>query len=226
MAMALEFSALAPYGGEIAAGVATTISLTAVATLVGITAASVLAWLKLNGPAGVRWGIQAYVELVRNTPFIVQLFFIFFGLPALGISLEAWVAALIAMTMNLTAYTTEILRAGIESIGKGQLEAARVLGLSRRQTYRHVVLVPALRKIYPALTNQCIIVMLGSAVISQISVEELTWAANFIASRNFRNFEAYIVATLIYLALSIGMRQLFRLAGWHFLGGRQGRPSS
>ncbi|MFC0267635.1 amino acid ABC transporter permease [Kushneria aurantia] len=221
--MTLDFSTLLPYTDELVMGLLVTVMITVAATLLGIAAACALVWFKLNGATPLRVMIQTYIELLRNTPFIVQLFFIFFGLPALGVTLAAWQAALIAMTLNLAAYSTEILRAGVEAIPRGQFEAARVLGLSRRQTWRHVVLVPAMRNIYPALTNQCIIVMLGSAVISQISVNDLTWVANFIASRNFRNFEAYLVVTLIYLALAVGMRQLFRLAGWYWLGGRQGR---
>lgn len=221
--MVLDFSTLLPYLDTLALGLLVTVMISAAATLSGVAAACLLVWGRLNGPMTLRIPIQAYVELLRNTPFIVQLFFIFFGLPALGVRLEAWQAALIAMTLNLAAYSTEILRAGVEAIPRGQFEAARVLGLSTRQTWRHVVLVPAMRNIYPALTNQAIIVMLGSAVISQISVNDLTWAANYIASRNFRNFEVYLVITLVYLGLAIGLRQLFRLAGWYWLGGRRGR---
>jgi polar amino acid transport system permease protein len=145
----------------------------------------------------------------------VQLFFVFFGLPALGFKLSAIEAGLLALVLNLGAYSTEIIRAGIQATPPGQLEAARTLGLSKLQTFVRVVLPPALERIYPALSSQCIIVMLGSAVVSQISVEELTFAANFIQSRNFRSFEVYLVTALMYLLLAVGMRQLFRLAGFY-----------
>jgi polar amino acid transport system permease protein len=145
----------------------------------------------------------------------VQLFFVFFGLPALGFKLSAIEAGLLALVLNLGAYSTEIIRAGIQATPPGQLEAARTLGLSKLQTFVRVVLPPALERIYPALSSQCIIVMLGSAVVSQISVEELTFAANFIQSRNFRSFEVYLVTALMYLLLAVGMRQLFRLAGYY-----------
>ncbi|WP_122659678.1 ABC transporter permease subunit, partial [Pseudomonas viridiflava] len=103
------------------------------------------------------------VELIRNTPFLVQLFFIFFGLPSLGMQISEWQAAVLAMVINLGAYSTEIIRAGIQAISKGQLEASAALAMSRYETFRYVVLVPALRKVWPALSSQIIIVMLGSA---------------------------------------------------------------
>ncbi|WP_027349265.1 amino acid ABC transporter permease [Halotalea alkalilenta] len=218
----LDFLSLLPYWQVFVEGIVTTLWVTVVATLLGLAIAVPFAWLRLEGPRLLSALIGIYVELIRNTPFIVQLFFIYFGLPALDLRLSATSCALIAMTLNLTAYATEIIRAGIQAVPKGQREAARVLGMSPLQSYRHVVLVPALSRIYPALTSQCIIVMLGSAVISQISVEELTYAANFIQSRNFRSFETYIVATLCYLGIAIAMRQSFEYIGRRLFGFLQG----
>ena len=116
-------------------------------------------------------------------------------------------------TNTLGAYSTEIIRAGIQVTPKGQWEAGRVLGLTRLQAFIRVVLPPALQRIYPALVSQCIIVMLGSSVVSQVSYEELTFAANLIQSRTFLSFEVYLVTTGIYLALSITLRQLMMTAG-------------
>ncbi|HBH67957.1 MAG TPA: polar amino acid ABC transporter permease, partial [Erwinia persicina] len=101
---------------------------------------------------------------------------------------------------------------------KGQWEAGRVLGLTRTQTFIRVVLPPSMKRIYPALVSQCIIVMLGSSVVSQVSYEELTFAANLIQSRTFLSFEVYLVTTLMYLALSIAMRQLLLAAGRKWFG--------
>jgi polar amino acid transport system permease protein len=165
--------------------------------------------------------VGVYVELIRNTPFIVQLFFVFFGLPAAGIKLTPELASVIAMVINLGAYATEIIRAGIEATPAGQIEAAQSLALGPRQIFTRVVLPPALKKVWPALVSQIIIVMLGSAVCGQISTEELSYAANLIQSRNFRAFEAFIVATGLYLALSIGMRKILDGLGRRFVfGGR------
>jgi polar amino acid transport system permease protein len=194
-----------------------TLELTAIGTLlgvsVGIVGAIVRAW-KIQ-PFSALFGI--YVELIRNTPFLVQLFFIFFGLPSLGLKISEWQAAVLAMVINLGAYSTEIIRAGIQAIPRGQLEASAALAMTRFETFRYVVLAPALAKVWPALSSQIIIVMLGSAVCSQIATEELSFAANFIQSRNFRAFETYIVTTLIYLAMALLIRQLLAWFGRRYI---------
>ncbi len=217
--IALDFGAVLESWPLLAKGVATTVVLTAISATVGVAAGIFCAWARAYGRAWLRAVVGAYVELIRNTPFIVQLFFIFFGLPSLGVKLSPEWAAVIAMSVNLGAYSTEIVRAGLEATPKGQWEAAAALGLSRAQTFRDVVLVPALAKVWPALVSQIIIVMLGSAVCGQIATAELSYAANLIQSRNFRAFEAYIIATLLYLALSIALRALLNWAGTRFLFG-------
>ncbi|GAA0745080.1 amino acid ABC transporter permease [Ideonella azotifigens] len=201
-------------------GLAWTLGLTVVATLVGMAVGIGGAWARAWGPAPLRWAVGVYVELIRNTPFIVQLFFIFFGLPAAGVMLTPITASLIAMVLNLGAYATEIIRAGLQATPRGQMEAAVSLALSPAQVFWRVVLPPALKKVWPAMVSQIIIVMLGSAVCGQISVEELSYAANLIQSRNFRAFEAYIIATLAYLALAILARRLFNWLGPRFLFGK------
>ncbi|TIT52900.1 MAG: ABC transporter permease subunit, partial [Mesorhizobium sp.] len=134
--------------------------------------------------------------------------------PSLGIRMSELSAANLAMIVNLGAYSCEIIRAGIQATPRGQFEAGASLAMTPFQTFWHVVLVPALQRIWPALSSQIVIVMLGSAVVSQIAAEDLTFAANFIQSRNFRAFETYIVSTLIYLALAILLRQLLAGLGW------------
>ena len=201
-------------------GVLWTLGLTAIATVIGMVVGVACAWARANGATWLRWLVGAYVELIRNTPFIVQLFFIFFGLPAAGFKLSPEVASVIAMVLNLGAYATEIIRAGIEATPRGQIEAAVSLALDKVQVFMRVILPPALKKVWPSMVSQIIIVMLGSAVCSQISTEELSYAANLIQSRNFRAFEAFIVAALIYLGLSVGVRQLLNWAGPKFFFGR------
>ncbi|XAH25800.1 amino acid ABC transporter permease [Xylophilus sp. GW821-FHT01B05] len=201
-------------------GIYWTIGLTAVATVIGLALGIAFAWARASGPTWLRWVVGTYVELVRNTPFIVQLFFIFFGLPAAGVKLSPETASVIAMVVNLSAYATEIIRAGIAATPRGQIEAAQSLALGRVQIFTRVVLPPALAKVWPAMTGQIIIVMLGSAVCGQISTPELSYAANLIQSRNFRAFESYIVATLLYLALAIALRRLLQWAGPRLLFGK------
>ncbi|RBP78234.1 amino acid ABC transporter permease [Marinomonas rhizomae] len=209
----LYFSDLLQYSDVFLSGLKTTVELTVLTTILGVVLGTVCATVRQYGNRASQRVVSVYVELIRNTPFIVQLFFIFFGLPAIGMMLSPWEASMIALTINLGAYSTEIIRAGLASISKGQIEAAKVLGLNFRQTLTRVIFVPAFEKIYPALTSQCIIVMLGSAVISQISVQDLTYAANLVQSRNFRAFESYFVTALLYLGLSILLRFAFNALG-------------
>ncbi|MBP6894392.1 MAG: amino acid ABC transporter permease [Gammaproteobacteria bacterium] len=216
--MTFDFWAILSEWPLLLKGVAWTLGLTAIATVIGMALGIGCAWARAWGPGWLRWVVGTYVELIRNTPFIVQLFFIFFGLPAAGVKLTPEVASIIAMVLNLGAYATEIIRAGVEATPKGQIEAAASLALTRAQTFVRVVLPPAMKKVWPAMVSQIIIVMLGSAVCGQISVEELSYAANLIQSRNFRAFEAFIVATVIYLLLAIGARRLFNWAGPRFFG--------
>ena len=218
--MEFDFGAILVDWRMLAKGVAWTLGLTAIATVIGMVVGTLCAWARASGPAWLRWVVGTYVELIRNTPFIVQLFFIFFGLPAAGVKLAPEVASVIAMVLNLGAYATEIIRAGIESTPRGQIEAAQSLALDKVQVFTRVILPPALKKVWPAMVSQIIIVMLGSAVCSQISVEELSYAANLIQSRNFRAFEAFIVATVVYLLLSILARRLLNWLGPRFFFGR------
>lgn len=218
--MTFDFGAVLSQWPLLAKGVANTILLTAVSAVIGGMVGVACAWARAQGPTPLRYVVGTYVELIRNTPFIVQLFFLFFGLPMLGVKLSPEVASILAMVINLGAYSTEIVRAGIRATPRGQVEAAESLALNRWQIYARVVLPPALRKVWPALTSQIVIVMLGSAVCGQISTEELSFAANLIQSRNFRAFEAYLVATAIYLALAIGLRRLLNWIGPRFFFGR------
>lgn len=204
----------------LAKGTWITIQLSMMAMLLGLMVAIVCAWGKTAGPAWLRFIINAYIEVIRNTPFLVQLFFFFFALPALGVRWSPYTAALTAMVVNLGAYATEIIRAGIEATPRGQVEAAMSLALSRAQTFIRVILPPALKKVWPAMVSQIIIVMLGSAVCGQISTPELSYAANLIQSRNFRAFEAFLIATALYLCLAIALRRLLNWAGPRFFFGR------
>lgn len=216
----LDFLAVLAEWPALLRGAGFTLGLSAAAAVLGVGVGVACGWARAWGPRPLAAVVGVYVELIRNTPFIVQLFFIYFGLPSLGVKLSPEVASIIAMVVNLGAYAAEIVRAGIENTPKGQIEAARSLALTELQVFTRVVLPPALGRVWPAMTSQIVIVMLGSAVCGQISAQELSYAANLIQSRNFRAFEAYIVATLMYLALSIGVRALLNWAGPKFIFGR------
>ena len=177
----------------------------ALGMILGLAGASIRAY----GPRWAAWLVGAYVVFFTNTPQLIQIFFIFFGLPSLGLRLSPNEAALLALVVNFGAYGTEIIRAGIESIHKGQVEAGTALGLSKLQIFRYIIMKPALRTVYPSLTSQFIYLMLTSSVVSVISADDLAAAGNDLQSSTFASFEVYIVITLMYLALSIGFSAIF-----------------
>ncbi len=191
-------------------GLLLTIQLSITAMVLGLGVGIACAAGSVYGNAMLRASIRCYVEIIRNTPFLVQLFMIFLGLPALGVRLSPDQAASLALTVNVGAYAAEIIRAGIESVPRGQTEAGLALGLSRFQIFRLVVIKQALAAVFPALSSQFILLMLGTSVVSAIASEELTATANSIQSRTFRAFEIYFVVTLIYLGLALVFREAFR----------------
>lgn len=160
--------------------------------------------------------VIAFVEVVRNTPFLVQIFFIFFALPMMGVRLNPTVTAIIALAINGGAYAIEIIRGGVDSIHKGQVEAGLALGLHKAQVFRLIVLKPALRAIYPSLTSQFIMLTLTTSVCTSIAAYELTSVAQIIESDTFRSFEVYFTITLMYLVISWMMMGLFALISRHF----------
>jgi len=194
-------------------GAQLTMELAALATAIGLVIgiAGAVGRRSVHRAVAAPWGF--YIELVRNTPFLVQIFLVYFGLSSLGLQLSAFTVAVTALAINVGAYTTEIMRAGFDAVPKGQIEAGECLGLSRLQVYWHVILLPAVERVYPSLTSQSVLLMLASSVVSQISAEELTAAANFIQSDTYRAFETYIVVAVIYVLLSLTLRGGFWALG-------------
>jgi polar amino acid transport system permease protein len=215
----LDFGWLGQALEPILRGALATIFLTAVTGVLGTIFSILGAMAARSGFSGLRGAVDAYVELIRNTPFLVQLFFIFFGLPSLGLRLDATVAAILAMTINLSAYGTEIVGAGLDAVSRGQREAGQALGLRPRHVFLKVVLPQALRVIFPALTSQVVIMMLESAVVSQIAVQDLTYEADMLQARTFRAFETYLVVTGVYLGLSLVLRRVMVIGGRKLLAG-------
>jgi len=155
--------------------------------------------------APVRWVVIAFVELIRNTPFLVQIYFVFFALPLVGIRLDPTPTAIIALGVNGGAYAIEILRGGVQAIDKGQIEAGHALGLTKLQVFRLIVFKPALRAVFPSLASQFILLTLTTSIASAISAYELTSVAQRIESDSFRSFEVYGTVTFLYLAMSTAL---------------------
>lgn len=207
----LNFAVLLPHWEAFAQGCWLTLRLSAIAVVIGLAVGLLTVLGKRSSVAPVRWLAGGYIEIIRNTPFLVQVLFVFFGLPSLGISLSPNAAAVLALSLNLGAFSAEIIRTGIESVPRGQFEAGAALGLSSFQTFRHIVIKPALRTIYPSLTGQFVMLLLTTSIVSSISAEELTSVAQNIDSATFRSFEVYIVAALLYLAMSTIFSTVFKV---------------
>ena len=204
--LAFDFSGLIARWPELATGALGTLLLSLAGMVLGLTVGLLGALGRMSRSAPLRWLVGVYVELIRNTPFLVQLYIIYFGLPALGLRLTPILASLTAMALYSGAYLTEILRAGIESVPRAQSETARALGLSRVQTALLVTVPQGIAAIYPALVSQFVLLLLASSIVSAVSVHEITGAANDIQSQTFRSFETFLVVAALYIALTSAVR--------------------
>jgi len=207
-----DFSSVLAEWPQFLDGAWLTIQLSFPATVLGLCIGTLCAIGRRSSVRPLSRACGFYVEIIRNTPLLVQIFLVFFGLASLGWHVSAFGAALVSLVINVAAYTCEIMRAGMDSIHDGQIEAAECLGLTKAQVYWHVILLPAMENVYPALTSQFVLLMLASSITSQISVEELTAVASHVQSDTFRPFEAYILVAVAYLALSL----LMRIGIWAF----------
>jgi polar amino acid transport system permease protein len=209
--MMFDFAGTFARWPDLAWGAATTIWLSIAAMALGLLLGTLGATARISRHRAMRLVPTVYVETIRNTPLLVQIYIIYFGLPAVGIRLSPPVAAVLALGIYTGAYATEILRSGIQSIPRGQLEAARALGLSRWRTLRNVEAAQALAAVYPALMSQFVLLMLATSLVSAISVTDLTATANDIQGLTFRSFEAYLVVAAIYLALTFSLRSVLSM---------------
>ncbi|SMO97253.1 amino acid ABC transporter permease [Paracoccus laeviglucosivorans] len=210
MTYTFDFSFLAEYWPELLSGLMQTAQLSILSIIFGFLLGTVLAVGRTADSKAVRRICAIYVEAIRNTPLLVQMFMIYFGLASIGFKLSAEFCAVLAIVINVSSYTCEIMRAGIESIKKGQLEASDCLAMSWWQRLFLIVLPPATERVYPALVSQFILIMLATSLVSQISAEELTSTAVRIDSMTFRSFEIYTVIAVIYIALAF----VFRIGFW------------
>ncbi|WP_406854352.1 amino acid ABC transporter permease [Alsobacter sp. KACC 23698] len=161
--------------------------------------------------------VNAFIEVIRNTPFLVQIFFVYFALPLAGIRFSPTVTAIVALGLNGGAYAIEIIRGGVESISKGQTEAGLALGLHKHEVFWFIVLRPALRAIYPSLSSQFILLTLTTAICTSISAYELTYVGQRIEAETFRSFEVYFTLTFVYLLISlVTMWLLSGIGRWAF----------
>ena len=188
-----------------------TVQITFFALILGIILGTFVALARMSQQRWLSSLTYGYIELIRGTPLLVQIFLIFFGIPQLTQQpINEFVAGVLAFGINSSAYVSEILRAGIQSISTGQREAARSLGLSVLQTLRFIILPQAFRRVLPPLVNESISLLKNSSLLSAIAVVELTRAGQLVSSRTFRPFEMYLAVSVIYLIITLVLSVIAR----------------
>ncbi|AJC83389.1 amino acid ABC transporter permease protein (plasmid) [Rhizobium etli bv. phaseoli str. IE4803] len=190
-------------------GLLLTLGLSGIALGGGLLLGIAVAVTRVYGPGWAARTVTVYIEIIRNTPLLVQLFTVYFGLPSLGIRIPGLYAAMICFVIYLGAYLAEIIRAGMEAVPQSQKEAGACLGLSGYQVFRYVVLVPAIKDMFPALASQFIFFMLSTSVVSQIAVSDLFHMGSIVQAMTYRDFEIYLLIGALYLALALLFRAGF-----------------
>jgi polar amino acid transport system permease protein len=193
-------------------GAVMTLKIAGLAGLIGVALGTVLGIGRTVGPKWLAYPLVAYVETLRGTPLYTQLLIVVYGIPRLlDIQIDEFSAAVLTIGLNSSAYVAEIFRSGIQSIDKGQMEAARSLGLSLGQAMRHVILPQAFRRVIPPLVNEAITLIKESSLVAVVSLVELTRTAQMISSRTYKPFEAYVTAALIYLVMTLTLSRVAAL---------------
>ncbi len=203
-------------------GLVTTVWLSIISFVGALLVGILLCAMNLQRSRALRIPAKAYIDVVRATPLLVQLYFLYFGLPRLGVILPEFVVGVLALSLNSGAYIAEIVRAGILSIPRGQVEASIASGMNYFQRMRLVVLPQAFKVTIPPLLGQAIVMVKDSALLSLISVSELTRAGQLLASDRFMPAEGFITVAAFYLLLYYCLKGLAALSG-HWLGLGQAR---
>lgn len=215
--MFLDWGSISGFYRQLLQGAVLTLGISVSAFVLAIVVGLIVVAGRLSRVAVLRWIATVYVEVVRNTPVLLQIFIIFYGLPSMGFRLSAITAGTLGLGLNVGAYLGEIFRAGVSAVPKGQREAASALAISPWQTVVWVITPVAARAVFPALSNMFIATILGSSLLSVIAVPELTGQTNEISARTFLTIEVYSFSTVIYLALTLGSSiGLLLLSRWLF----------
>ncbi|CAN5636737.1 ABC transporter substrate-binding protein/permease [soil metagenome] len=194
----------------LARGAILTLELTAVSLVFGVAGGLILALVRISPAKLFRPFATAYVEVVRGTPLLMQIYVIYFVLPAIGIGLSSFVAGVLALSLNAAAYTSEILRAGIESIDSGQMEAARSLGMTHRLAMRWVILPQTIRRVLPPLTNEAVALLKDSSLVSVVAIAALMRSGKEIATNSGSPTTVYLTVAVFYLAMTLPLTWLVR----------------
>lgn len=198
----MDFSFLSKYNMFFINGAKLTLFLAFFTVLFGSVLGLLLSLMKLSNSKILKAISSTYIEFVRGTPILVQLYIVYYGLPSLGIEFPDVLAGIITLSLNSAAYVAEIIRAGISAVDKGQMEAARSLGMSNAQAMRHIIIPQAFKNILPALGNEFIVVVKESSIVSVIGIHELMYNADTVRGNTFRPFEPLIIAALLYFVMT------------------------
>lgn len=202
-----DLSSLIPYLPEFWVGLKVTLFYSIVSIFVAVAIGLVAALSRLSHIAPLRWLARLYIDITRGTPALVQIFFVYFGAPALGLRLGAPTAAVIALGLNSGGYLAEIFRAGILSVDSGQIEAGRTLGMSHGQTMRRIIVPQAARLVVPSSAGEFTNLIKGTSLLSTISITELTRVATQVVSVTFRPIEAYLAVAVVYFVINACVAQ-------------------
>ena len=197
---------LIKYSSYFITGLKSTLGLSIISVLIGIVIGSLLALMKLSKHKPLKWIAAVYIEVVRGTPMITQLFIVYFGSYVLfGLDMNPFIAGIIAVSLNSGAYVAEIIRSGIQSIDKGQMEAGRSLGMTQSMTMKEIIMPQAVKNILPALCNEFITVIKETSIVSVIGVTDLMYNLNIVRGISFRPLEPLLIAAVIYFILTFGL---------------------
>ena len=206
----------------LAIGIFNSVIITTCAGIIGFSLGVLFAVLRYERIKVLALVCASYTDFVRNTPLIVQMFFVTFGLPQLlGYEWPFWAHAILALTLNFSAYFSEIVWAGLKTVNKGQIEAAKSMGLPRWKILWTILLPQAIAKMFPSLNAQFVFLFLTTGIMSEISVMDLTYAGVFIDSRTFRSFEVFLTLTILYILIALLFKFLItwierRVMRWKF----------
>ncbi|MBS7131223.1 MULTISPECIES: amino acid ABC transporter permease [Clostridium] len=217
----LSFTFLEKYYPVFLEGIKWTISIALVTVIMGVILGSILCLMKTVKvkffniriiesllTAILRIVSNVYVEIIRGTPLLLQIYLVFFGLPALGVKFGAFTSCVIALSLNSAAYVSEIIRAGIEAVDKGQMEAARSLGMTEAKGMIYIVIPQAIKNILPAIGNEFVAVIKESSMASTIGVAEIMYAVNVVKGATWKSFEPLIVAAVCYFTITFTLGRL------------------
>lgn len=208
MKTANKTNKMSQYWGYFLKGIWYTIVITVFSVLIGIILGVILALMRLSRNRIIHWIAVAYIEFIRGTPQMVQILFVYFGIGYLISNLSAIVAGIIAIGLNSGAYVAEDIRSGIDSLPKGQIEAARSLGLSQAKAYRYVIIPQAIRNIWPALGNEFITLLKDSSLVSVIGVSELMYQTQLVQTSTYRGVLPLFIAMIIYFIMTFSLTRL------------------